>query len=202
MANKNSSIRKMTELALLIAIELVMKLIGLGNVPIGPLNMSFLTIPIAVGAILMGPSGGAIMGGAYGLMSFYDAITGPGGMTAVFFQLDPINTFILCVGARVLVGLCAGLIFQTLHRVGKLKTVIYFAAALAAPLLNTFFFMGYIVLVFYQTEYIQNLVSSLGAANPLHFIVALVGIQGLVEAVACSIVGGMVSKNVAKALKR
>lgn len=202
MANKNSSIRRMTELALLIAIELVMKLIGLGTVPIGPLNMSFLTIPIAVGAILMGPSGGAIMGGAYGLMSFYDAITGAGGMTAVFFQLDPINTFILCVGARVLVGLCAGLLFKGLHKVDQKKTVSYFIASLSAPLLNTFFFMGYIVLVFYQTEYIQNLVTSLGAANPLHFIAALVGVQGLVEAVACSIVGGIVSKNVAKALKR
>ena len=202
MANKNSSIRRMTELALLIAIELVMKLIGLGTVPIGPLNMSFLTIPIAVGAILMGPSGGAIMGGAYGLMSFYDAITGAGGMTAVFFQLDPINTFILCVGARVLVGLCAGLLFKGLRKVDKKNIVSYFIASLSAPLLNTFFFMGYIVLVFYQTEYIQNLVTSLGAANPLHFIAALVGVQGLVEAVACSIVGGIVSKNVAKALKR
>lgn len=202
MANKNSSIRRMTELALLIAIELVMKLLGLGSVPFGPLNMSFLTIPIAVGAMLMGPSGGAIMGGAYGLMSYYDAITGAGNMTAIFFQLDPINTLILCFGTRILLGFYTGWLFKLLQKADKKNTACYFISALAAPLLNTCFFMGYIVLVFYQTEYIQNLVTSLGAANPLHFIVALVGIQGLVEAVACSVVGGIVSKNVSKALKR
>lgn len=202
MAKKNPGTRRMTELALLIAIELVMKLLGLGSVPFGPLNMSFLTIPIAVGAILMGPTGGAIMGGAYGIMSYYDAITGVGGMTAVFFQLDPINTFVLCCGTRILLGFCTGWLFKLLQKVDSKKTVSYFIAALSTPLLNTVFFMGYIVLVFYQTDHIQGLVSSLGAVNPLHFIVALVGLQSLVEAVACSLVGGVVSKNVAKALKR
>ena len=57
-------------------IELVMKLVGLGSVPMGPLYMSFLTLPIAVGAITMGPAVGALLGGVFGAVSFYDAITG------------------------------------------------------------------------------------------------------------------------------
>ena len=48
---KNNDLRTLTRLALLVAIELVMKAIGLGSVPMGPLYMSFLTLPIAVGAI-------------------------------------------------------------------------------------------------------------------------------------------------------
>ena len=52
---KNNDLRTLTRLALLVAIELVMKAIGLGSVPMGPLYMSFLTLPIAVGAITMGP---------------------------------------------------------------------------------------------------------------------------------------------------
>ena len=51
---KNNDLRTLTRLALLVAIELVMKAIGLGSVPMGPLYMSFLTLPIAVGAITMG----------------------------------------------------------------------------------------------------------------------------------------------------
>ena len=39
-----------------------MKAIGLGSVPMGPLYMSFLTLPIAVGAITMGPAAGAVFG--------------------------------------------------------------------------------------------------------------------------------------------
>jgi len=48
---KNTNTKTLTRVALLVAIELVMKLVGLGSVPVGPLYMSFLTLPIAVGAI-------------------------------------------------------------------------------------------------------------------------------------------------------
>ena len=98
---KNMNTRTLTRVALLVAIELVMKAVGLGSVPMGPLYMSFLTLPIAVGAITMGPAVGAILGGVFGAVSFYDAITGASAMTGALFQVSPLNTFILCVGMRV-----------------------------------------------------------------------------------------------------
>ena len=58
---KNTNTKTLTRVALLVAIELVMKLVGLGSVPVGPLYMSFLTLPIAVGAITMGPAAGALL---------------------------------------------------------------------------------------------------------------------------------------------
>lgn len=200
-AKKKTDLKQMTLLALFIAIELAMKLMGLGSVPVGPLNMSFLTVPVAVGAILLGPVAGLIMGAVFGLSSLYDAVSGGSVMTGIFFQASPVHTVILCVGTRMLMGLCAGLIFRAIRRVDKTRTIGYFAASLAAPLLNTLFFMGYIVAVFYRTEYIQGLVEKLGAANPLMFVVLLVGVQGLVEAAVCAIVGGGVSKGVAHAMK-
>ena len=93
---KNMNTRTLTRVALLVAIELVMKAVGLGSVPMGPLYMSFLTLPIAVGAITMGPAVGAILGGVFGAVSFYDAITGASAMTGALFQVSPLNTFILC----------------------------------------------------------------------------------------------------------
>ena len=48
MNNKTTNVRYLAQLALLAAIEVVMKLMGLGSVPVGPLYMSFLTVPIAV----------------------------------------------------------------------------------------------------------------------------------------------------------
>ena len=74
--NKTTNVRVLAQLGLLAAIEIVMKLIGLGSVPVGPLYMSFLTVPIAVGAMTMGPVAGAILGGVFGLVSFKDALTG------------------------------------------------------------------------------------------------------------------------------
>ena len=51
MNNKTTNVWYLAQLALLAAIEVVMKLMGLGSVPVGPLYMSFLTVPIAVGAM-------------------------------------------------------------------------------------------------------------------------------------------------------
>ena len=190
---KNMNTRTLTRVALLVAIELVMKAVGLGSVPMGPLYMSFLTLPIAVGAITMGPAVGAILGGVFGAVSFYDAITGASAMTGALFQVSPLNTFILCVGMRVLMGLCVGLIFSGLKRFDKPGTWSY--------ILSTLFFMGYIVLAFYGCDYVQNLVSVKGAANPFMFVVLLVGVQGVAEFLVSGILGGIVARAVAKYLK-
>ena len=85
MNNKTTNVRYLAQLALLAAIEVVMKLMGLGSVPVGPLYMSFLTVPIAVGAMTMGPVAGAILGGVFGLVSFKDALTGGSAMTSALF---------------------------------------------------------------------------------------------------------------------
>ena len=199
---KRVNTRFLAQLALLIAIQVVMRLLGLGRVPIGPLNMSFLTLPIAIGAMLMGPLTGAILGGVFGLFSLWDAISGAGGMTSFFFQNNPVSTVILCVGMRILMGVCCGLIFKVVSKLDRdEKTWSYFVGALSAPLLNTIFFMGYIILMFYNTEYIQNIVATKGALNPLHFVVLLVGVQGLIEAVSVAIIGGILTKVLSKVVK-
>lgn len=198
---KKNDIRTLTRLALLVSIELVMKAVGLGSVPVGPLYMSFLTLPIAVGAITMGPAAGAILGGVFGAVSFYDAVTGASAMTGALFQVSPVNTFILCVGMRVLMGVCVGLIFNAVKNFDKPGTWSYLVSAMCAPALNTLFFMGYIVLAFYGCDYVQNLVSVKGAANPLMFVVLLVGVQGVAEFLVSGILGGIVARAVHKFLK-
>lgn len=185
-----------TRLALLVAVQFAMRLLGLGKVPVGPLNMSFLTLPIAVGAITMGPLAGLILGAVFGGCSFYDAVTGAGGMTTVFMGISAVHTFMLCVGMRMLMGVGCAYVYKLVRKLDAKGTWSYFVGAISAPLLNTLFFMGYICFVFYQTEYVQNLVASKGAANPFMFVILLVGVQGLIEAVVCGALGGVVSKAV------
>lgn len=200
--NRDSKVRFLTQLALLVAIEMVMKAIGLGSVPVGPLYMSFLTVPIAVGAIVLGPLAGAVLGGVFGAVSFLDAIKGASIMTSNLLAVSPLHTFMLCFVMRVLMGLCVGLVYRGMEIICRKSVVNCFATSLSAPLLNTLFFMGYIVLAFYQTEYIQSLVSAKGAANPLMFVVLLVGFQGVVEAIVCSVAGTAVASGVRRALGR
>ena len=87
--------RRLTLTALLVAVELMMWLLGLGQVPVGALNMSFLTVPVAVGAILFGPSMGAVLGLTFGLTSLFDAMTGRSALTSFFFTHHPVHTVLL-----------------------------------------------------------------------------------------------------------
>lgn len=200
MKDKLSNTKFLAQLALLVAVELVMKITGLGSVPIGPIYMSFLTLPVAIGAILMGPLAGAILGGVFGFASFIDAISGASAMGGVLFQVAPFKTFVLCVITRVLMGAFAGIIFKAINKVLKNRTIAYSIGAISAPLLNTIFFMGFLVIAFYDTRYIQKLAHTIGATNPLTFVITLVGLQGLIEAVTCCVLGTIVSKALAKHL--
>ncbi len=190
------------EYAIFIAIIFVMRVTGLSRIPVGPLVMTLTMVPIAIGAMLLGPLGGAILGAVFGFTSLYDAMIGASAMTGFFFQLSPVHTVILCVGTRILVGAVTGWLFLLLKKLDRRGIWCYFAGGLLAPMLNTLFFMSYIVLVFYQSDFVQKTVEKLGAASPLMFVILLVGVQGLVEWLTGCIVGGGVAKAVARALKR
>lgn len=201
-AKRTRNLRQLTLLALFITIELVMQLTGLSFIPVGPLHMSLLTIPVALGAMLLGPWQGGVLGAVFGLCSLWQAITGASVMTGFFFsQVSAFHTIVLCVVTRVLMGVLTGLVFRGVKKIDKTKTVCYFVGGIAAPLLNTLLFMGYIVLVFYNTSYIQEKAAALGALNPLMFVIAMVGVQGALEALAGLIIGGGVGKGVAHAMK-
>ena len=57
------------------------------------------------------------------------------------------------------------------------------------------------MIFFYQTDYIQGFVSMLGAANPFLFVLGFVGINGLVEALLCFVVGSAITRALMAALK-
>ena len=201
-SKKKFTTKTLAQIALLIAIELVMRLLGLGSVPIGPLNMSFLTLPIAIGAMIIGPLAGGVLGGVFGVLSLWDAISGRSAMTNFFFQESPVSTVVLCVVMRILMGVGCAYVFKAFSKLDRdEKTWSYFVGAISAPLLNTIFFMGYILLAFYSTSFVQNLVASKGAVNPIHFVILLVGVQGLIEAVSVCIIGGILTKVLSKVVK-
>ena len=59
-ATKRSSTLYMVELAMMIAIILLMSFTPLGYLRTPGLSITLLTIPVAVGAIILGPKGGAV----------------------------------------------------------------------------------------------------------------------------------------------
>ncbi len=75
---KTTGTRYMVELALMSAIIIVMALTPLGYIKTPVLSITLLTIPVAVGAMILGPKGGAFLGAVFGATSFAQAISGAG----------------------------------------------------------------------------------------------------------------------------
>ena len=200
MKKQAFSIRAMTQLALLTAITLVLAYTPIGYLPLGPFNVSFLAVPVCIGAVVMGPGVGAFLGLVFGLTSFGNALSGGSAMGVALLSVSPAGYFVQSVVGRVLMGLCVGLIFRALSRLTGRSLASYVTAAVCAPLLNTVFYMGLMCLIFYNCEYVQNLVATTGAANPILFVLAVVGVQGLIEILVCGVVGTIISKAVDTAL--
>ena len=200
MKKQTFSIRAMTQLALLTAITLVLAYTPIGYLPLGPFNVSFLAVPVCIGAVVMGPGVGAFLGLVFGLTSFGNALSGGSAMGVALLSVSPAGYFVQSVVGRVLMGLCVGLIFRALSRLTGRSLASYVTAAVCAPLLNTVFYMGLMCLIFYNCEYVQNLVATTGAANPILFVLAVVGVQGLIEILVCGVVGTIISKAVDTAL--
>ena len=198
-----TNVRWLTQLALLVAILLVMNYVPLlGYIQVGPLSASLLTVPVAIGAMTMGPLAGAILGGAFGATSFIQMVEGKSRMGTQLFSVNPFGAFVVSFVARVLMGLCAALIFNALRKaMPKKEKLCCVIGAICTPVLNTVFFMGFLVLFFYNCDYVQNLAQTLGATNAFMFIVLLVGVQAVIEWLICGVVASAVTLPVRKYLK-
>lgn len=196
MKTKDRTIR-LVILGLLSAVLLIMAYTPLGYLNIGPLAISLNVIPVAIAAVTLGPVGGLVTGAIFGLTSFLQCI-GVGGssaMGAVLFTINPFLAFIQRFVPRALDGLIIGFIFNALRE----KTNPYLACAITgfcSAFLNTVLFMTSLILLFGNTEYVQNLVNG---RNIIVFICAFVGINAVVEMFASTAVTGAVGSALFKA---
>lgn len=192
--------RELTTLGLLIGVLLLMSVTPLGYFHTFGLDISLMMVPVGIGAMLMGPKAGAWLGLVFGATSFYQSMTGSSAFSTMLFNINPFYTFLLCIPTRVLMGFLTGVIFKAAQKVDKKKTVCYFVGGFFAAFLNTLFFMGVLVICYWNTEFIQGINETLGGLNPLMFVVAFVGVNGALEMPSSCIVGGIVSKAVSRAL--
>ncbi len=197
---KTFSTRYMVELALMIAIVFLMSFTPLGYIRTPGLSVTLLTVPVAVGAVILGPTGGAICGLAFGLTSFYQCFSSAFG--TMLLAINPIGAFCTSVIPRILEGWLTGLFFAFLYSRVNTRRISYYAASLACPLLNTLLFMSSLVLFFYSSDYIQGIAAGLGVGNPFTFVLAFVGLQGLIEAILCFLIASVVSRTLHGVLGR
>ena len=192
---KKLSTRDFVLLALLVAVLIVLGYVNIPQ-PAG-LSITFNMIPVAIAAIVLGPVGGAIVGGAFGLISFLQCfgICGFSGMGAALVAINPFLAFVQRFFPRLIDGLLLGYIYRLLRP----RTNVYVACAVTgffAAFLNTLLFMTSLVWLFGSTEYMQT---SMAGRGMLAYIVAAVGVNGLVEMLVSTVLTGAVGSALEKA---
>ncbi len=192
---KKLSTRDFVLLALLVAVLIVLGYVNIPQ-PAG-LSITFNMIPVAIAAIVLGPLGGAIIGGVFGLISFLQCfgICGFSGMGAALVAINPFLTFVQRFFPRLIDGLLLGYIYRLLRP----RTNVYVACAITgffAAFLNTLLFMTSLVWLFGSTEYMQ---ASMAGRGMLAYIVAAVGVNGLVEMLVSTVLTGAVGSALEKA---
>lgn len=194
---KKLNVKQLVTAGLLTAILLLMAYTPLGYLNIGPLAITFNIIPVAVAAITLGPVGGAVVGAVFGLTSFLQCI-GVGGtsaMGAILFGINPFLAFVQRFIPRVLDGLLLGFIYKEVSKLWN-SYAACFVTGFCSAFLNTALFMTALVLLFGNTEYMQEL---MGGKNILVFICTFVGVNAVCEMIAATVVTGAVGSALLKA---
>lgn len=192
---KKLSTREFVLLALLLAILIVLAYVNIPQ-PAG-LSITFNMIPVAIAAIAIGPLGGAIIGGAFGLISFLQCfgICGFSGMGAALAAINPFLAFVQRFFPRLLDGFLLGYIYRFIRN--RLNPYVGSAVTgFCAAFLNTLFFMTSLVWLFGNTEYMQN---SMAGRGMLTYIVAAVGLNGVVEMLVSTVLTGAIGSALNKA---
>lgn len=197
MNKSNYKPKELTLMGLLTAVLLVMSFTPLGYLNIGPLAITLNMIPVAIGAIALGPKGGAFLGAVFGITSVLQCI-GIGGsspMGVILFEISPLLCIIQRFVPRFIMGLLTAYIHKAISKTAARGTA-PFVAGFSAAFLNTVLFMSLLILLFGNTEYLTEL---MGGKNVLVFICTFVGVNAIFEMIASTVFTGIIAKALIRA---
>lgn len=193
----NPLVVEMTMTAVLAALIILMTFTPIGYIPLGPVKMTLITLPVAIGSIVLGWRSGLILGGVFGLTSFYTCF-GMDALGNIFLGINPFFTFVMCVVPRLLCGLLPALIYKAISANGTKRTLVAIPLAGASvAIINTALFLGSMWLFF------SGELSELVGVNSIFALfAAFAGTNGLIEIAVNIVVGTAICKPLTLVKKR
>lgn len=158
IANKtNRRIINMVEMAMLVALVVVLQMVSAVIPPIGgTVSITLTLVPVVVGAILFGVKGGAVLGFSFGAIVLINCVTGLDIGGNILWNNNPFFTALICFVKGTAAGILPAVVYN-LAKGKKEKTcntrkyISALLAALCAPIANTGLFVCGMVLFFMET---------------------------------------------------
>lgn len=132
---RNKNVKILSGIALLVAIEIIVQVVGnLITLP-GGINLNLSLVPITLGAIIYGPFAGAFLGLVNGSIVLFSPST-----QAFFMSFAPLGTVITCLVKTTAAGFISGLIFRLIAK--KNNALATIMASLIVPIINSGLFVA------------------------------------------------------------
>lgn len=198
-AGSRYSTMSMVQVAIFGAIICIMAFTPfLGYIPLGFTRATIIHIPVIIASLLMGPKKGGVLGFVFGLTSFINNTINPTATSFVFtpfYSVGEISggiwSVIICFVPRILVGIVPYFVYKLALRFVSEDTrkkgvsnVGLILAGVTGALVNTLLVMN-LIFIFYGDAYIEA--SGKAAALGYTFIVSVIGINGVPEAIIAGI---------------
>lgn len=191
MTRKKFDTRWMVSVALMSAIIIVLANTPLGMIQLPIIKATTVHIPVIVGAILLGPSAGAILGFVFGACSLISNTMAPTLLSFAFSPfmsttglLGAVKAIWVSVGCRILIGVAAGWLWKLLTKIKMNQTIALIITGFAGSMVNTVTVMVSIYLLFAQ-QYAEAKEVALSAVWGL--IMGTITAAGIPEAIAAAV---------------
>ena len=157
MKTKKHDTRWMVSVALMAAIVIVLANTPLGMIQLPIIKATTVHIPVILGAILLGPGAGAILGAVFGICSLVSNTMAP---TLLSFAFSPflsttgipgaLKAIWICVGCRILIGVVAGWLWVLFTKIKLNQFIALPIVGFVGSMVNTVTVMGSIYFLFAQ----------------------------------------------------
>lgn len=168
--------RNIACLAVLVALIVVLQLWG-GYIRIAGTSLSFVLVPIVLGAILLGRGAGAFLGLLFGVITIAMGITSD-PFTQYLFGANPVGTILICLLKGLAAGLIPGLLYAWIARKnGYLGAIV---ASLAAPVCNTGIFVIGCLLMSGTLEGYMGMIGGYEGMSVAYFVIVVVALVNFI----------------------
>lgn len=206
MKRKRMNTRYMATLSMLCGVLLVMGMTGIGFIPLPVIKATTMHIPVILGAILLGPGAGAVLGGLFGLCSIWANTVTPGLLSFAFSPFMTTEGFLgilksiwIAFGCRTLFGYLTGWMWKGFQKLFPKDYLSLPVTAALATICHTVLVMGSIYLLLAQ-QYAAAKNVAFSAVFGL--IIGTITASGIPEAIAAAILVTVIGKALLKLIKR